>query len=437
MSDESLSIEAYLLRKVLDNDQDLKLLLRLDFDLSLLRFPYDQVMEIIVEHYRKHGEIPSKELFDRKIDRFSSIPIAEKAPNKISAYWEQVTEEALERGLQASLEDISVKYNEEEISSEDMLDYAIHNLQTTAVKYSARGNLRTLGDMAEDVWEDYKSANSGEIMGIPIPDEFRIFSGSLVKLEPGQITTIVGRTRVGKTWLSLILALYAAMRGCTVLIASMEMSARELARRLVALALRADFDNLRKGQLLPDQKALYDKLLRKMRSPKSTNMQFWNNIFMMNPSEIRSVAAIENRAQSIGATMVIADAFYMLPAPQDERWKRVEYNLSEVRRYSLMTQRHWLLTAQFNKKAKGVMSSDEFSVGGSDSFNQDSNNMIFLVRRKLDFKNNQVILILGKGRDCAYQDPWLHRWDFRKMDWSPIGMYQSSGGEGAGGDNYV
>ena len=160
---------------------------------------------------------------------------------------------------------------------------------------------------------------------------------------------------------------------------------------------------------------------------------FWDRINIMEPREIKNVFAVENRAHSVGAEMVFADAFYMWPAPQEERWQRIESNLSDVRAVSLDTMRHWILTAQFNRRAKGQKTSDEFAIGGSDSFNQDSNNIIHLVQRKIDKKNRQIIFELAKGRDCDVQFPWLHDWNFLTMRRGPTGLFNT----GDGGDSGI
>jgi replicative DNA helicase len=412
--------EARLLTRVLDGD--LEGLLKVGFDPSIMIYPYDQVLDRAVGYFRKYGSIPSKARLATMCSDLGTIPLAtpEECDENVLVYWDQIREMALRQDLQNALDELATDYNEKKMPPMSFVQHVISTMAKLDANRAYGGGITTLGDMADPLWGDYQNAEKKEIAGIPIPDEFLYLQASLGKLEPGHITTIVARRSVGKTWKGLILTLCGAMTGHSTLIASMEMPRLDLSRRLVALAAGLDFNAVKKGELLKEDRMKYEKFLQDMAKGKG----FWDNIAIMEPREIKSVFAVENRAHSVGAELVFADAFYLYPGRgEDERYKRIENNLSDVRAVSLDTLRHWILTAQFNRRAKGAKTSDEFAIGGSDSFNQDSNNIIHLIQTKKEKKNRTIIFELGKGRDCDVQFPWVHHWNFLTMQRGPIGLY--------------
>jgi hypothetical protein len=415
--------EAQLLTKALAGD--LGVLLTHGFDPSILDYPYDEVFEIIIDHYRKYNEIPKASRLKELTERLGSIPVAPAGDTSpILMYWDQVRTAALKNRLKNCLEELANVYNENKMPPTEFVQHVIREMAELDANRAFGGGVVSLGNMADDLLDDYSLASEGKIPGIDIPDEFTYLKGSLVKLEPGHITTLVSRRSVGKTWKGLILLLHGAMTGHHGLAASMEMPRKDLSRRLAALAADLNFNDIKKGTLERDDRLKYQKFLRDMSKGKG----FWDFIHIMEPREIKNVFAVENRAHAIGAEMVFADAFYLYPGPQEERWQRIEANLSDVRAVSLDTMRHWVLTAQFNRRAKGQKTADEFAIGGSDSFNQDSNNIIHLVQRKIDKKNRHIIFELAKGRDCDVQFPWLHHWNFLTMQRGPIGLFNTGDG---------
>ena len=387
-----VTAEAKLLTKALLGD--LSDLLKVGFDSSILIFPYNRVLDIAINYYRKYNAIPSFGALAEMCHEagISNVPIADQSecPEHILAYWDKIKADALKSHISNTLDDIATVYNEKKKNSMEFVQYAIQELSKICSVGAYGGGITTLGDMVDPLLDDYRLAMSGKVPGIPIPEEFTYLRNSLVKLEPGHITTVVARRSVGKTWKGLILSLNGAKHSHPVLIASMEMPRLDISRRLVSLAADLDFNAIKKGLLIDSDRLKYEKFLGDMKSGRG----FWDYVSIMEPREIKSVFAVENRAHSVGAELVFADAFYLYPGTrnEDERFKRIENNLSDVRAVSLDTMRHWILTAQFNRRAKGAISSDEFAVGGSDSFNQDSNNIIHMIQdSKAPIGDNHVL----------------------------------------------
>ena len=82
---------------------------------------------------------------------------------------------------------------------------------------------------------------------------FRAIDNRIGGLEPGTLTVIAGRPGMGKSVLGLMWALAAARTGVPVLLISLEMSSRELGRRVLATAAEVPVTAMKYGRINADQ----------------------------------------------------------------------------------------------------------------------------------------------------------------------------------------
>ena len=418
-------IESKLLRKAIDGE--LWNLYQSGFDPSILKPPYNEAFMRLIKFYQKHNQLPGIKRLQAMCEDIGGVTVAEpgQCPSKASVYWEQLVDGYLEADLANALQLSTMEYNKHIHDPRKMLKIATEHIRKVERRYSsATGKSSSPAELAQPVWNEYLMTESGNMPGIPIHPHFQVLIDAFVKWRFGNITTIVARSSVGKTWLCLIQCLYAATCGFKSLIASMEMLDTEIMRRLAAMAATVNFDRVVKGTLLPEQRPIFEKTL----SDAANRVGYWDNIRIMNPEAITDIHSVEAQADLFGASMVLADAFYDFPEGSEDKkgWEKINENLLEVRRISLASKRHWFLTAQFNKTAVGTWSSDDLAVGGTDKFNHISNNTIFLIQRKREKLNKQLIIKIGKGRDAAPQLPWLHHWNFFDMQWAPIAVHVES-----------
>jgi hypothetical protein len=420
-------VESKLLRKAIDGE--LWELFRIGFDPKILLPPYNIAFQRLMEFYQQHNELPGVRRLQAMCSDIGGVTIAPPAQCKsgASVYWDQLLNGYLGQDIANALEIVVQEHNKQSTPPREFLKFAITNIRELEAKYLvAVAQSSSPSDLADQLWAEFLLSEAGDMPGIPIETNFRLLIDAFVKWRPGNITTVVARSGVGKTWLCLIFCLYAAMCGFKTVIASMEMTDLEINRRLAALAAMVNFDRVVKGTLkdIPEQRERFAQAVIDQRA----NNGFWQNIRYINPDAITDIHSVEAQAELFGAHIVFADAFYDFPEDTENAkgWEKINENLKEVRRVSLSSKRHWFLTAQFTKAAQGTFSSDEFAVGGTDKFNHISNNTIFMIQRKKDRINRQVILRIGKGRDAAPQLPWLHYWNFYEMMWGPIAVHTES-----------
>lgn len=420
-----MSVESKLLRRALDGE--LKNLFRDGFDPKILCFPYNIAFERLIEFHRKHGQMPGSKRLQAECEDLGGVTIASstQSTSKASVYWEQIIRGYLDNDTATTLETVVQEYNKKLRKPGDFLSFALRKMSDLDLKYRmVTGKATSPSLLASRLREDYCLTETGKMPGISIEPNFRLFADAFGKWRPGHITTVAGRSSVGKSWLCLIQCLYAAMCGHKVLIASMEMTDLDLDRRLTALAAMVNFNDTIHGKLSGKAREKWIATI----AAQERGEGYWANIRYMKPEAIDTIDSVERQAEQFGADLVLADAFYDFPedskgSENRKGWEKINENLLRVRTLSLISNRHWFLTAQFNKSVTGLYTADEFGMGGSDKFNAISNNVIYMVQRKRDKTNLQVILIIGKGRDAAPQRPWIHHWNFFMPCWLPISVY--------------
>lgn len=426
----SAANEARLLRRALDGE--LPRLLDLGLSPALLGPPFDEAFRRLIGHYAKYQGLPSVQTAKEMFDGLGPVVApAKESVDKAEVYWDRVLEERLEDALITKFEELERRRSSGSLSGKKLLEAVINEMHLLSDRYSPIGSLSSTPEGAgRELKEDYELTKSGKIPGAPIHPAFPGLVEALICLRPAHITTIIARSKVGKTWLALFLCLHAAQNGYRCLISSMEMIKEDIIRRLVCMVGGLNFDNALHGRLIPEQEEVYFSLLSSVDSMES----FWENLRFMNPAEIQDIDSVERQASKFDAHLVLADAFYDFPARGnfDEDWKRIRHNLRIVRQVSLVTRRHWLLTAQFTKSAKNIRKSDDFSVGGTDALNYVSNSTIYLIQSEADRDRRQVVVKVGRAREAKADLPWRNNWDFMAMNVKPIVKFNPAARMGVG-----
>lgn len=422
----STPIEARLLRLALDGA--LPRLLDIGLNPAILGPPFDEAFRRLAEHYSKYRKLPATETAKEMFEGLGNVVAPKKeCGDSAEYYWNKTLDDGLNNALINSFEEISRQHSEKKVYGRTLLTKILNDVRGVGDKYSARGSAcQTSEGAGRELKEEYETAKSGKINGMPIDPRFKGLVDGLICLRPAHITTIIARSKTGKTFLALCLCLHAAVNGHRVLISSMEMIRIDIVRRLVCLHGGLNYDAALKGHLIPAQEKKYQQLLDDADAVRG----FWANIRYMNPAEITDIDSVERQALHADAQLVLADAFYDFPSSVefDEDWKRIRHNLREVREVSLATKRHWILTAQFGKAAK--RSADDYAVGGTDAINYVSNTTIYMLQDARDRDLGFVKIRIGKARETQNSKAWKHHWNFIDMNLDPVGIVPASEGSG-------
>ena len=196
--------------------------------------------DFILSHYRRHRKVPSLQLFRESFPEVSyKLPtsvytleeLAEVANNKINSY------------LMADLIGRMI-----DLHDKDKIPAAVTLLKTEAPKF---GNLKAATskgyDLTDAAFDVNKLLDTQLEMGIPFG--FVKIDNAFYGFQPGQLITLLGRQKSGKSWATLYSALQAWRDGYTVLFYSVEMDTQILWQRLHSMGAHVSPSRMRRGHL--------------------------------------------------------------------------------------------------------------------------------------------------------------------------------------------
>jgi len=170
----------------------------------------------------------------------------------IESYGKLVEQTAVRRRLLDAVSDIARLAYDEKLPIEQVVDKSEQALFGVSQQRATR-DLQPIQEVVQRYYDrvEYLYAHRGEPMGVPTG--FRDLDRILGGFQRSDLLILAARPGVGKTSLMLIFALKAAEKGRTVAIFSLEMSAEQLAQRMVAAISQIDAQRLRLGQLQDDE----------------------------------------------------------------------------------------------------------------------------------------------------------------------------------------
>ncbi len=139
----------------------------------------------------------------------------------------------------------------------------LEDLQQTAFELTVftngnHGRLRAISSFLSATLATIEARHDGKISPFGTEFGFRKLDRSTTGVHPGQVTTVAARPGMGKTSFALDVALHASKAG-PVYFFSLEMSAEEIAQRLIAKQACLNIRDVRTGQVL---ESAFSKLVK-------------------------------------------------------------------------------------------------------------------------------------------------------------------------------
>ncbi len=166
----------------------------------------------------------------------------------IEAYARMVEHTAVRRRLLDAAGEISQLAYDEEQPVDQVVDGSEKALFAVSQHRAAR-DMQPIQEVVRDYYDrvEYLYAHRGEPMGVPTG--FKDLDKLLGGFQRSDLLILAARPGVGKTSLMLTFALKAAQKGKRMAIFSLEMSAEQIAQRMVAALSQIDAQRLRLGEL--------------------------------------------------------------------------------------------------------------------------------------------------------------------------------------------
>lgn len=232
-------------------------------------------------------------------------------------------------------------------------------------------------DRLEERWDEYdrRSTSSGLIgysTGFPTID------AATLGLQPGQLVTILGQPKAGKTSISLAIAnnIYVEHEA-PILFVTFEMGVTELENRQEALMAGVNFKRLLAGDLVAVEEKRYSDWLDHAQSAYTWPFHF------MDISSGGTVSAVEAMVTRHDPAAVFIDGIYMMTDEVTGKvndWEAITNITRSLKRVASQHQKPFVINSQaLRSKSQGERISYH-SAGYSSSFGQDSDVVIGVER---------------------------------------------------------
>jgi len=246
----------------------------------------------------------------------------------------------------------------------------------------------------------------------PWPTLTRVTAG----WQGGDVIVFTARPEIGKTWLSLITAVFTALQGHRVLFASMEMKPKKVGIRMDAIGARISSDRFRRGVLSAEEeerlKVWYKRCL------KDGSM---GEFFAYGPADVESIVDLELKILEDKPDLVIWDSYYLASETPD--WKDMAQLTRDCKR---LAERHdidipIILVTQLRRTVKkGDKKADTADLAFTQAIVNDADIILSLFRTS-DMENLSEMLVRSiKIRDGVKLKELLLRWDLDTMNFEEI-----------------
>lgn len=407
---------------------------------------YRPVLGYVEQYVAKHGQLPPQQDLLEKFPSFKASDLFGPVPEApLSAVYEAVVGAALRGDIQSALQEVIDAYNDSGVDPHDVLAKISDTSASLTAKYTiSSADTQTLSQAARVFLDEL---DNGEIIVPGIAPSLLFIEDQAGGWQPGDLTTIAALSGVGKSWLLCMNAVTAttgnpyhfydqttlpsgvefltkeqrAQRKKRVLFFSLEMSVKQVYRRLAALYARVSYARYRENKLTDDEMRRMRRVLELFANDTS-DTGLGASIKVVGPGSVLSPESIYAAAEEFKADVVMIDAFYLMPGKGEERWQQVEYNMQQLRLGSLMSNRHYMLTTQLKKTTgRTLASTDLDSLSFSSSIGHDSTTVIALVQSKNDAHAGICYVTPVKRRDGIPGQEYLYSWNHQD------GIYHQQG----------
>ena len=257
------------------------------------------------------------------------IELASTTPSaaNIRAYAEIVREKAVMRQLiEAGTEIVNDGFQPEGRDSQEVLSAAEMKVFRIAEQgRRGRADFVPLREAMKDAFQllQERYENQGSVTGLPTG--FHDFDEMTAGLQPSDLIILAGRPAMGKTSLALNMAEYAALKTKkAVAVYSMEMSASQLAFRLISSIGRINATRLRTGQLEDEDWSRVNMAIKMLSDVKI----FIDDTPALSPDVLRSKARRIKREHDLG--LIVIDYLQLMTVPGTGENRATE--ISEISR---------------------------------------------------------------------------------------------------------
>lgn len=411
-----INIEAGFLAKLIYTG-DKKYLTEESISPRLFTGTYRNVFEFIQKYVVEHGEIPPMSVVKKY---YPAVQFPEKSKLKRTKlkWWGQELRQkykhnTLAEAIEKMIEQIERKDPDKALA---IIKGTISDLEMVASKTRDIDFTKA----AKLLKQEYRRVEKSKGL-VGLPTLFPSLDRTLGGLDKEQLTVIIARTNVGKTWLLLAILYNIWKQGFTVALGTREMSEKQLLIRLASLHSGISHARIRLGLLTKEEKKRYFKALSELSKRKNPFIIFYVN---------GGIAYLRAKVEEIRPDILGVDGMYLMDDDENgsTEWERVT-NISRGLKHLAQVCRIPIIgTTQANRATSKKTGPEVDNISYSDAVGQDADNVLGLNQTE-EMKNDREMEVrVLKARDSG-KCRMMITWDFENMEFKEVyaEMDQESG----------
>lgn len=328
----------------------------------------------IKEHHEKYGNTPSRTTVQHKLGKDYKIYAV---PETFDYLLDEMANSARWSHAKGTVLDVTDHLNDNDT------DGAVRELEEGLTRIRSFSPVSTHlvnsmdHDRLEERWDEYDRRKTTTGL-IGFSTGFPTIDAATLGLQKGQLVTILGQPKAGKTSILIVIAnhIYAEYE-VPVLFTTFEMSVRELENRQEALMAKVNFTRLQQGALTKLEEKAYDDWLTMAQTTYTWPFHF------MDISAGGTVSAVEAMIDKHDPAVVFIDGIYMMTdevTGEQNSWEAITNITRSLKRVAAKREKPIVINSQaLRSKSKGERLSTH-SAGYSSSFGQDSDVVIGIER---------------------------------------------------------
>lgn len=382
-----VNVESLLVNRIIQ-DQEIREVLRYKITSDFFFDPDNrELFNWLVREYTAHGSVPSRELAHDTYPDFAQWEVTDS----LTSLCESVRNKKLHNDMGDVIEQIrsatlgnpeeGLKLLKEHAASMSAVHTMSHDLDVTKSR--------------QVILNEYQMIKNAEgLLGIPYPWE-RLNDATL-GMHAGEFILLYARPKSLKTWLGLYMMTYAHEQMHKIpVIMTKEMPADQMRRRIVALYCGLDYERYRNGELtLQEEKRFRQDLEAFEAAPPFI-------VCECAASGMEAVTEFRAKLEEYNADIGFFDGVYLLA----EDWKELSKVTRGFKEVSKTLKIPIVGTTQANRGAEKTKGESLSELAYGDSFGQDADVIIRIIRDPQHVENKEVQLTLPgfrEGPGCTF-----------------------------------
>ena len=305
---------------------------------------------------------------------------------------------------------------------EGTIDRLYRDLWRVRQNVSSHKNRANLAENILDRRESYQQRLQAHSQAAPIG--FPEIDGFTGGIRPGEMVTVAGYAKQGKSWTLVNAAVEARKQGYTPYVATLELDVDTFSERIDAVFSGIGYGKLSRGHMVPSD---FDRL-----HAAQEEMAELGPIYVENPvRQERTAEDLVSRARQLGCDYVIIDQLSWIEAEENHRTRQDTYKeILETLKLAVSSSAEGplplLLAVQFNRNAGPKGRGGMENMADASEIERIADYMFGLYRTEEMRADDSIVLeLLGSRR--TDKGAWLLNWELdQRCDFHVRGEYRES-----------